>query len=59
MTTGLDFKIARIKARLTQWEVARLSDIPPYRISSFEQGRIDLKPDELARLQAVLQRAAA
>jgi hypothetical protein len=54
----MDFKIARIKARLTQWEVSRAADIPPYRISSFEQGRIELRPDELARLRAALERAA-
>jgi predicted transcriptional regulator len=57
--SGLDFKISRIKARLTQWEVARAADVPPYRISSFEQGRIDLRPDELARLRAAVEQAAA
>ncbi len=57
--SGLDFKIARIKARLTQWEVARAADVPPYRISSFEQGRIELSTDELGRLRAALEQDAA
>lgn len=57
--SGLDFKILRIKARATQWEIARAADIPPYRISSFEQGRIELKSDELARLRAALESVAA
>ncbi len=57
--SGLDFKIARIKARLTQWELGRAADIPPYRISAFEQERIELKSDELSRLRAALEQAAA
>jgi DNA-binding XRE family transcriptional regulator len=57
--SGLDFKIERIKARLTQWEIARAADVAPYRISAFEQERIELKPDEIARLRAALTQAAA
>ncbi len=51
---GFDFKIKRLRRELSQWELARLSDIPPYRISSFERGRTDLTLEELKRLRAAL-----
>jgi transcriptional regulator with XRE-family HTH domain len=52
--TGLDLLLERRRRLLTQWELARLTDISPYRISSVENDRASLTPDEEARLQAAL-----
>ena len=46
---GFAWKIERLRRSLSQWEVARMADVPPYRISAFEQGRVELTRDELAR----------
>ena len=51
---GFSFKVERLRRGLTQWEVARLVDVPPYRLSAFEQGRVDLQPDERDRLKRAL-----
>jgi len=55
MMSGFDFKVERMRRDLSQWEVARLSDVPPYRISAFEQGRAQMDEAELRRLEAALQ----
>ena len=36
---GMDLKIARIRARLTLWELGRLAGIHPARISEMERGQ--------------------
>ena len=53
--SGFDFKVERLRRELSQWEVARLSDVPPYKISAFEQGRATLHPQEMERLLKALQ----
>ena len=53
--SGFDFKIERLRRDLSQWELSRLADVPPYRISAFEQGRVTLRPEELERLLKALQ----
>jgi transcriptional regulator with XRE-family HTH domain len=48
--------VERRKRDLTQWEVARIADIAPYRLSAFERGRLELKPDEMERLRLAFER---
>ena len=36
---GMDLKIARIRARLTLWELAKRSGVHPARISEMETGK--------------------
>jgi predicted transcriptional regulator len=53
--SGFDFKIERLRRDLSQWEVSRLADVPPYRISAFERGRAQLHALELKRLEDALR----
>jgi hypothetical protein len=53
--SGLDLLLERRRRALTQWQLARLSDVPPYKISSVENYRDELTPDEESRLRAALQ----
>ena len=36
---GLDLKIARIRARLTLWQLGKLAGVHPARISEMERGQ--------------------
>ena len=36
---GMDLKIARIRARLTLWELGKLAGVHPARISEMERGQ--------------------
>ena len=36
---GMDLKIARIRARLTLWELGKLAGVHPARISQMERGQ--------------------
>jgi len=51
---GLHLLVERRRRFLSQWELARLADVPPYKISSVENDRATLTPDEETRLQAAL-----
>ena len=50
-----DFLLLRRQRNLSQWEAGKLADIPPYRLSAFERGRVDLTADEIARLKSALE----
>jgi transcriptional regulator with XRE-family HTH domain len=56
---GLTLKFQRLRRDLTQWELAVRAGIPPYRISDFERGRVEPRPDEAARLRAALSSTRA
>ena len=50
-----DFLLLRRKRNLSQWELGKLADIPPYRLSSFERGHVNLTAEEVARLKSALE----
>ncbi len=51
---NLELKIARIRKGLSQWDLAGKTEIPNYRISLIETGRVEPKADELKRLADAL-----
>ena len=51
---GFDFKIERLRRDLTQWELARLTDISPYRISAIERELIEPQEEEVDRLRRAM-----
>lgn len=53
-TKGLDIKIARIRAGLRQYEVAKSIGILPSRLSEIEAGRRQPSPELLEQLLQVL-----
>jgi len=53
--SGFDFMVLRRKRDLSQWELSKRADVPPYRISAFERGRVNLTPEEIARLKSALE----
>jgi transcriptional regulator with XRE-family HTH domain len=53
---GTQLRLARIAAGLTLFEVGRLADVSPPRLSEFERGRPSLPPDSIARVQTILAR---
>ena len=52
---GLDLLVERRRRLLTQWELARLADVPPYKISNVENDRNTLSVAEEARVRAALK----
>ena len=52
---NLELKIARIRKGLSQWDLAGKTEIPNYRISLIETGRVEPKADELRRLADALE----
>ena len=54
---GLSLRIARIKARLRQFELAAQVGLHPSRLSLIEADRVTPRPKELQRLREVLAKA--
>lgn len=54
---GINLKIARIKAGLRQYEVARLVGIAPPRLSEIEAGLRQPSPELLKRIRKVFHEA--
>ena len=51
------FRLTRIAARLTLFDVGQAADVAPPRLSEFERGEGTLQPEVLARVRAVLEAA--
>ena len=51
---GTQLRLARIAAGLTLFDVGKLADVSPPRLSEFERGRPSLSPDAVERVRAVL-----
>jgi len=52
--SGFALKLERLRRDLSQWDLGRLSNIPPYRISEIECERAEARPDEADRLRRAL-----
>lgn len=50
----IDYMTRRKRRFLTQWELSLLTRIPPYRISAFECGRLQLTSNEIKRINKAL-----
>jgi transcriptional regulator with XRE-family HTH domain len=48
-------KLRRMQLSLLQFDVAKLADVDPYRLSRLENGHLTPKPAELTRLAKVLR----
>jgi len=53
--TGLELKLKRIEAGLTQYRVAAALDIPPATLSYYENGHRPLPPGMEDRILAVIE----
>jgi transcriptional regulator with XRE-family HTH domain len=51
---GTQLRLARIAVGLTLFDVGRLADVSPPRLSEFERGRPSLSPETVERVRAVL-----
>jgi transcriptional regulator with XRE-family HTH domain len=51
---GVQLRLARIAAGLTLFDVGKLADVSPPRLSEFERGRPSLSPEAVERVRAVL-----
>ncbi len=51
---GTQLRLARIAAGLTLFDVGRLADVSPPRLSEFERGRPSLSPEAVARVRMLL-----
>jgi len=51
---GTQIRLARIAAGLTLFDVGKLADVSPPRLSEFERGRPSLPPEAVARVRALL-----
>jgi transcriptional regulator with XRE-family HTH domain len=51
---GVQLRLARIAAGLTLFDVGKLADVSPPRLSEFERGRPSLPPEAVARVRALL-----
>ena len=51
---GTQFRLTRIALGLTLFDVGRLADVSPPRLSEFERGRPSLSREAIARVRAVL-----
>ncbi len=51
---GTQLRLARIAAGLTLFDVGKLADVSPPRLSEFERGRPSLPPEAVARVRALL-----
>lgn len=56
---GTQLRLARIAVGLTLFDVGRLADVSPPRLSEFERGRPSLSPEAVARVWALLADASA
>lgn len=56
---GTQLRLARIAAGLTLFDVGRLADVSPPRLSEFERGRPSLPPEAVARVRDALAGASA
>jgi len=54
LLSGSELKAVRIRAGMSQWLLAVLTDIRPQRISEVERGRRQLRHAESERLRRVL-----
>jgi DNA-binding transcriptional regulator YiaG len=52
--TGLELRVARVRRRLRQFDLAKLVDVPPQRISDFETEVRRPTPAQLRKLWEVL-----
>lgn len=51
---GTRFRLARVAAGLTLFDVGRAANVSPPRLSEFERGRGGLSADSIDRVRAVL-----
>jgi transcriptional regulator with XRE-family HTH domain len=51
---GVQLRLARIAAGLTLFDVGKLADVSPPRLSEFERGRPSLSPEAVERVRAAL-----
>jgi transcriptional regulator with XRE-family HTH domain len=51
---GTQLRLARIAAGLTLFDVGRLADVSPPRLSEYERGRPSLPPEAVARVRSLL-----
>jgi transcriptional regulator with XRE-family HTH domain len=51
---GTQLRLARIAAGLTLFDVGKLADVSPPRLSEYERGRPSLPPEAVARVRALL-----
>jgi transcriptional regulator with XRE-family HTH domain len=51
---GVQLRLARIAVGLTLFDVGKLADVSPPRLSEFERGRPSLPPEAVQRVRAVL-----
>jgi transcriptional regulator with XRE-family HTH domain len=51
---GTQLRLARVAAGLTLFEVGKLADVSPPRLSEYERGRPSLPPEAVERVRAVL-----
>lgn len=56
---GARFRLARVAAGLTLFDVGSRANVSPPRLSEFERGRGQLAPDAIDRVRAVLDAANA
>ena len=56
---SLELKLLRVKAGLTQWDLAQQLRIHPARISEMERGRRAISPDMEQALERILSPANA
>jgi transcriptional regulator with XRE-family HTH domain len=51
---GTQLRLTRIAAGLTLFDVGKLADVSPPRLSEYERGKPSLSPDAVARVRALL-----
>ena len=54
--SGESFRVWRLRHRISQFTVAKLSNVPPHRISGYENEAYIPTPGEQRRLQAVVDK---
>lgn len=52
---GLELRIARVRAGLTQYEFAKLAEVHPSRLSEMERGQREITPAVVAALDKLLR----
>jgi transcriptional regulator with XRE-family HTH domain len=51
---GTQLRLARVAAGLTLFDVGKLADVSPPRLSEFERGRPSLPPEAVERVRTLL-----
>jgi transcriptional regulator with XRE-family HTH domain len=51
---GVQIRLARVARGLTLFDVGRLADVSPPRLSEYERGRLALSVDAVERVRSVL-----